>query len=87
MSENIHESGGTGPSHRTVEVAVGAFLGLLAIVGMYGSVKVGIGWGVEGPQAGFFPFYVSAIVLISCAVNISITLREPRDGAPSPARS
>lgn len=80
MSENIHESGGTGPSHRTVEIAVGVFLGLLAIVGMYGGVKVGIGWGVEGPQAGFFPFYVSAIVLISCAVNIGTMLREARDG-------
>ena len=80
MSENVHESGGTGPSHRTVEIAVGGVLGLLAIVGMYGSVLVGIGWGVEGPRAGFFPFYVSALVLISCAVNIANAVRQPDDG-------
>jgi hypothetical protein len=80
MSDNVHESGGTGPSHRAVEIAVGGFLALLAIIGMYGSVKVGIGWGVEGPQAGFFPFYVSAIVLISCAVNIGTAMREASDG-------
>ena len=42
MSENVHESGGTGPSHRTVEIAVAGVLALLAIIGMYGSVKVGI---------------------------------------------
>lgn len=80
MSDNVHESGGAGPSHRTVEVGVAAFLGLLAIVGMYGSVKVGIGWGAEGPRAGFFPFYVSALVLLSCGVNIANAMRVPDDG-------
>jgi putative tricarboxylic transport membrane protein len=80
MSDNVHEAGGAGPSHRTVEIGVAGVLALLAIIGMYGSVKVGIGWGVEGPRAGFFPFYVSAIVLISCAVNIGNALRSPDDG-------
>jgi len=79
MSENVHESGGTGPSHRLVEVAVAAVMALLAIIGMYGSVKVGIGWAAEGPQAGFFPFYVSAIVLIACAVNIGTAVRDVSD--------
>ena len=80
MSDNVHESGGTGPSHRAVEVGVGLFLAALAIVGMYGSVKVGIGWGAEGPQAGFFPFYVCAIVLIACGINIANVMRTPDDG-------
>jgi hypothetical protein len=80
MSENVHESGGTGPSHRTVEIAVGGVIALIAIIGMYGSVKVGIGWGAEGPQAGFFPFYVSAIVLIACGVNVGAALREVDTG-------
>lgn len=79
MSENVHESGGAGPSHRLVEVGVAAVIGLLAIIGMYGSIKVGIGWGAEGPQAGFFPFYVSAIVLIASGVNIAVALRDAGD--------
>jgi hypothetical protein len=80
MSDNVQESGGTGPSHRMAEIAVAGLLGLLAIIGMYGSVRVGIGWGSDGPRAGFFPFYVSAIVLISCAINIGTVLRQPDDG-------
>ncbi|HXZ45606.1 MAG TPA: tripartite tricarboxylate transporter TctB family protein [Pseudolabrys sp.] len=44
-------------------------MALLAIIGIYGSLKVGIGWGDEGPRAGFFPFYVSVIVLGSCIIN------------------
>jgi hypothetical protein len=63
-----------------MEIGVGGFLALLAIIGMYGSVHVGIGWGAEGPRAGFFPFYVSAIVLVSAGINIASAVRAPDDG-------
>jgi len=81
MSQTANETGGTGPSHRSVEVGVAAFMALLALIGIYGSLKVGIGWGDEGPRAGFFPFYVSLIVLISCAVNTfsAITTGDKRE--------
>jgi hypothetical protein len=71
MSDTTKESGGTGPSHRGVEIGVVAFMALLALIGIYGSLKVGIGWGAEGPKAGFFPFYVSLAVIIACAVNLA----------------
>lgn len=80
MSDSVNETGGAGPSHRGVEVGVAGFMALLAFIGIYGSLKVGIGWAAEGPRAGFFPFYVSVIVLISCAVNIAQALAAPRDG-------
>ena len=70
MSETAHESGGTGPSHRSVEAGVGIFMMALAIIAIFGSIKVGIGWGDEGPRAGFIPFYIGLIVIISCAVNL-----------------
>ena len=34
MSETTKESGGTGPSHRGVEVGVAAFMALLALIGI-----------------------------------------------------
>jgi putative tricarboxylic transport membrane protein len=76
MSETSHSSGGTGPSHRSVEIGVALFIALLAVIGIIGSLKVGIGWGPEGPKAGFFPFYISLIVLLSCAVNLIGVFRE-----------
>ena len=77
MSESSQSSGGAGPSHRSVEIGVALFMALLAVVGIVGSLKVGTGWGAEGPKAGFFPFYISLIVLISCAINLIGVLREP----------
>jgi putative tricarboxylic transport membrane protein len=80
MSETSHDSGGTGPSHRSVEIGVAAFMALLAVIGIVGSLQVGIGWGAEGPKAGFFPFYISLIILISCAVNFVNIFRENGGG-------
>ena len=80
MNQTVQETGGTGPSHRSVEVGVAAFMALLALIGVYGSIKVGIGWGDEGPRAGFFPFYVSLVVLVSFAIKIFSAHAVPDDG-------
>jgi putative tricarboxylic transport membrane protein len=80
MSDSSHSPGGAGPFQRSVEIGVALFMALLAVVGIIGSLRVGIGWGAEGPQAGFFPFYISLIVLISCAINLVGVLREYKGG-------
>lgn len=81
MSNAMNESGGAGPSHRAVEIGVAVFIAGLALIGIYGSLKVGIGWADEGPQAGFFPFYISVLILISCAVNLFQVFAKPDEGA------
>jgi hypothetical protein len=66
MSEASHDSG-RGPFQRQVEIGVALATGLFGCVVMYGSMQVGIGWGVEGPKAGFFPFYVG-LTIVGCSV-------------------
>ena len=55
MNETVKETGGAGPSHRGVEIGVAVAMAILALIGIYGSIKVGIGWGAEGPRGGFLP--------------------------------
>ena len=81
MNETVKETGGAGPSHRGVEIGVAVAMAILALIGIYGSIKVGIGWGAEGPRAGFFPFYVCLAIVIACAVNLAKILLSPDDGA------
>lgn len=76
MSDSSHSSGRAGPSHRSVEIGVALALALLAVIGIIGSLQAGIGWAAEGPRAGFFPFYISLIVLISCGINLMNATRE-----------
>ena len=67
MSEN--SQGANGPTHRSVEIGVAGATTVFAIIAIIGSLQVGIGWGAEGPKAGFFPFYIGVLILISSAVN------------------
>lgn len=75
-----HPKGATeaGPSHRLVELGVAGIMVILSLIGIVGAIKAGIGWGIEGPKAGFFPFYVSLIVLIASGVNIYNVVSEER---------
>lgn len=81
MTHNAEEAAGAGPSHRNAEIGVAILMAIVAVIGVIGSLKVGIGWAAEGPRAGFFPFYISVIILISCAINIASALRHPDDGS------
>jgi len=69
MSETSHVTG-RGPSHRRVEIGVAVATATFGIIVMIGSLEVGITWGVEGPRAGFFPFYVGLTIVISSLVNL-----------------
>jgi hypothetical protein len=37
---------------------------------MIGSLKLGASWGPDGPEAGYFPFYISLIILLSSTVTL-----------------
>jgi hypothetical protein len=67
MSESSR--GEAGPRHRQVEFAVAASCALIGLITIVGSLKVGIGWGAEGPKSGFFPFYIGLIIVIASVVN------------------
>jgi hypothetical protein len=69
MSDHADGASGVGPSHRYVEAGVAVAMCIFALIVIIGSVKAGIGWGIEGPQAGFFPFYVGLIILGSSMFN------------------
>ena len=69
MSHSTEHSGGHGPSHRWVEIGVAVFLALLGLITIIGSLQVGIDWGLEGPKAGFFPFYLGVLIVIASIIN------------------
>jgi hypothetical protein len=80
MSNHPKGATETGPSHRLVELGVAGIMVILALIGIAGALKAEIGWGFEGPKAGFFPFYVCLIVLGASIVNIFNTLTEQTRG-------
>ena len=41
---------------------------------MYDSVRLGARWAEDGPQAGYFPFYIGVLVCLSALVNLGSAL-------------
>ncbi|MCK0206506.1 tripartite tricarboxylate transporter TctB family protein [Starkeya koreensis] len=74
--EQAHGAGGTGPKQRAVEIGTALLTLLFGLIVIYGSYLVGVGWGSDGPQAGFFPFYVGLIIVGCSLINVVSGLRE-----------
>ena len=69
MSDTSH-AGASGPSHRAVEIGTAIAMIVFGAIVIYGSLQVGIGWGPEGPKAGFFPFYLGIAIIAASVINI-----------------
>ena len=65
--------------HRTAEIVVAGFIFLLGAIVIYDSVRLGARWGDDGPQAGYFPFYIGLILCASSAVNLVLAMLNRRD--------
>ena len=68
MSEASPGTGG-GPRQRQVELGVAVATFLFGVIVIIGALYAGINWAVEGPRAGFFPFYLGVFILVSSIVN------------------
>jgi putative tricarboxylic transport membrane protein len=54
---------------RALDLATATLLLLLSGIVLYDALRLGAGWGVEGPQSGFFPFWLAALL---AAVSVAI---------------
>lgn len=59
-------------SQKSAEIVVAAFLFLVGALVVFDSVRLGARWGSDGPQAGYFPFYIGLLVCIASAVNLAL---------------
>jgi putative tricarboxylic transport membrane protein len=54
---------------RIADLVTAAMLMLLGGIVVYDAIRLGIGWGNEGPRSGFFPFWLATImVVVSLAI-------------------
>ena len=70
MEKNPPEARSGGIPTRTMEIIVAlVFLALGGLV-VYDSLRLGIRWAGDGPEAGYFPFYIGAIICLSALVTL-----------------
>lgn len=68
-------------SKRVLELIVaGAFIAVSGVV-IQDSLRVGASWASDGPEAGYFPFYVGLLMLIASVITFAQNLRPTPEGA------
>jgi putative tricarboxylic transport membrane protein len=60
---------------RLADVLTAVFLMLLGSVVIADSVRLGIGWGTDGPKSGFFPFWLALLMCAACALILIQSVR------------
>ena len=61
---------------RNVEIAVSVMLMALAAVLGWDNWRLGAGWASDGPQAGYFPFYLSVMLGAASLYGLLVAMRQ-----------
>jgi putative tricarboxylic transport membrane protein len=70
-------------STRSVDIVVSLLLLALAAVLAFDNWRTGIGWESDGPQAGYFPFYLAVILAAASVYGLVTSLVTGDAGAAS----
>jgi len=71
MSEHTNNSNQDSViSVRAMDIITSIVFLAIGLTVMIGSLKLGASWGVDGPEAGYFPFYISLIIMLSSTVTL-----------------
>lgn len=62
-------------SKRTLEMVAAGFFLLVGSVVMWDSARTGANWGTDGPQSGYFPFYIGLLMNVASAVNFWLAFK------------
>lgn len=62
-----------------VEIATSLVLAAIGIAAMWDSRRLGAGWGAEGPQSGYFPFWIG-LALVGASLGNTVAALRARGG-------
>lgn len=53
---------------RAADLITASILILLGSLVIVDAMRLGVGWGMDGPKSGFFPFWLALIMVTCCAI-------------------
>lgn len=80
MSDNSQTPAASGIRMRAAEIAVAVFTFTLGAIIVFDSYRLGSSWASDGPQPGYFPFYIGLIICAGSLVNLALAVIEKPQG-------
>jgi hypothetical protein len=66
-------------SVKAVDAVVAVVIFLFGAGVIWDSWRLGAKWGSDGPEAGYFPFYIGLILAVVSVINFAVALRQKSD--------
>src|SRR5262249_48933237 len=67
---------------RVADIITASFLMVFGGIVLVDAVRLGFRWGTDGPQSGFFPFWLAIILLSACGAIVVQAARRRSDHTP-----
>ena len=77
MASNTQDDERPAATVKTMEIVVAAIIVAGGILVIVDSLRLGNRWASDGPQAGYFPFYIGVMLCIAGIFNLISALRDP----------
>jgi len=61
---------------RAADLITASILILLGALVIVDAMRLGVGWGIDGPKSGFFPFWLALIMVTCCAIIMAQQARK-----------
>ena len=61
---------------RAADLITASILILLGALVIVDAMRLGVGWGIDGPKSGFFPFWLALIMVVCCAIIMAQQARK-----------
>ena len=71
MNDDKSSIGEAGVSTRAMEIAVALALLVVGAIVVFDSYRLGSKWGSDGPQSGYFPFYIGLLLCVASGVTLA----------------
>ena len=65
-------------STRTLEIITALFFIAVGSIVMWDSSRSGASWGADGPQSGYFPFYIGLLMNIASIINLILAFKSDK---------
>jgi len=73
MQDQEHTGGGL-VSARAVDIVVALIMVGIGALVMADSLRLGAGWAEDGPQSGYFPFYIGLIIVVVSLGTVALAV-------------
>jgi putative tricarboxylic transport membrane protein len=60
---------------RAADLTTAVVLMAGGVLVIWDSLRVGVGWGTDGPKSGFFPFWLGLVLIVACLVISTQAIR------------